>query len=98
MTLKLLVLPTFLAFSLIAAVDTKPVLWRDPGNIEQLDLHWGGGSAERAPKAPFTFIEEDVSGSKPKIRVKDHAGVTWTVKLAPPETAQNEVHAEIAAG
>ena len=80
-----------------APIDTKPVLWRSPGSVEHLDLFWGMGSTERAPKAPFVFVAEDTSGSKPKIQVKDEKGVLWTVKLAPQDPAQNEVHAEIAA-
>ena len=39
----------------------RAVLWRNPGNISQHDLRYGPGSAEMAPVAPFTFIEEDKS-------------------------------------
>ncbi|HEX5069008.1 MAG TPA: hypothetical protein VFV78_02230 [Vicinamibacterales bacterium] len=77
-------------------IDTH-VLWRDRGPIEKLDLFWGPGNAERAPKPPFTFVEEDRTGTKPKIEVTDAAGVKWTIKLAPVEPKGNEVHAEIAA-
>jgi len=80
-----------------AAVDTIRVLWRDPGPIARRDLYWGAGSAERAPKAPFTFVRENTSGTKPKIDVTDAAGVSWSVKLATLSPEQNEVHAEIAA-
>ena len=78
--------------------NADKVLWRDPGLISTLDLYWGVGSAARAPKPPFTFVQEDLSGTKPKIDVTDAAGVHWSVKLALPDAAhQNEVHAEIAA-
>jgi hypothetical protein len=77
--------------------DTTKLLWRDPGIVSQRNLFWGSGSAERAPKAPFTFLGEDASGSKPKINVRDANGVTWSVKLTPSTPGQNEVHAEIAA-
>src|SRR5688572_28039448 len=77
-----------------AAADTKHVVWRDPGAVEKLDLFWGMGSAKRAPQPPFAFVAEDSSGTKPKINVKDQAGVQWSVKLAPQNPAQNEVHAE----
>jgi hypothetical protein len=76
--------------------ETK-LLWRDPGPIAQRDLYWGRGSKERAPKPPFTFIKEDTSGNRPKLEVKDAAGVEWTAKLAGPDPLLNEVHAEIAA-
>jgi hypothetical protein len=77
--------------------DTTHILWRDPGPIAAKDLTWGVGSADRAPKPPFTFVKEDTSGTKPKIEIVDASGVEWTVKLAPAAAADNEVHAEIAA-
>jgi hypothetical protein len=88
--------------SLVPAVtpvsaDIEKVLWRDPGPIGGRDLYWGAGSAERAPKPPFRFVQENLSGTKPKLDVTDAAGVAWSMKLAPAETGKNEVHAEIAA-
>ena len=77
--------------------DATPVLWRDPGAIAQRDLYWGAGSKARAPRAPFTFVDEDTSGNRPKLTVKDAAGAQWTAKLAPKDPLLNEVHAEIAA-
>lgn len=78
------------------ASETK-ILWRDPGPIAKRDLYWGPGGKDRAPRPPFTFVSEDTSGSRPKVDVKDAAGVRWTAKLAPPDPLQNEVHSEIAA-
>ena len=80
-----------------AAEAESKILWRDPGPIAKRDLYWGKGSAARAPKPPFTFVEEDTSGSRPKLKVRDAAGVNWSAKLAPPDPLLNEVHAEIAA-
>jgi len=60
-------------------------------------VFWGAGSAARVPKAPFTFVTEDTSGTKPKIDITDAAGVKWSVKLPGDDPAGNEVHAEIAA-
>ena len=73
------------------------MLWRDPGSIASRDLYWGTGSADRVPKAPFTFISEDVSGTNPKVRVRDANEVEWSVKFAGTEPYKNEVHAEVAA-
>ena len=73
------------------------MLWRDPGAIASRDLFWGTGSADRAPKAPFTFISEDVTGTNPKLRVRDANEVEWSVKFAGTEAYKNEVHAEVAA-
>jgi hypothetical protein len=78
-------------------IEGMPVLWRDPNPIANRDMFWGSGSAARAPKAPFTFVSEDVSGTNPKVRVRDANQVEWSVKFAGTEPHKNEVHAEIAA-
>lgn len=80
-----------------AAAQQTPQLWRDPGAIAEKDLRWGVGSADRQPVAPYTFVKEDLSGSKPKIRITDANGVTWNVKFGGPEREKNEVHPEVAA-
>lgn len=80
-----------------AAQSATPVLWRDPGSIAQKNLHWGVGGADRQPAPPFTFVKEDLSGTKPKVRVTDANGVMWNVKFAGPQREKNEVNAEVAA-
>lgn len=72
--------------------DRNPVLWMDPGDVAAKDLFWGSGAAGRAPKAPFTFIEEDTDGTQPKVVVRDANGREWTAKFG------EEVHSSIAAG
>jgi hypothetical protein len=64
------------------------VIWRDPGNIAEKDLHYGPGAAHLAPAAPFTFLREVRSGESPKFEVRDARGVKWVVKLG--EEAQAE--------
>jgi len=91
-----------LAFVIASAVsgghaEEMRVLWRDPGSIETKDLFWGPGSADRAPKPPFTFVSEDDSGTKPKVDVTDAAGMSWTAKFASESKTGSEVHSEIAA-
>lgn len=71
-----------------AAPTGKPVLWRDPGAVERLDLVGGAAGRQGAPKPPFTFIEESLSGSNPKVKIKDASGVQWTMKFG------SEVNAE----
>ena len=66
----------------------KPVIWADPGAVENLDLAGGIGGRDRAPRPPFTFIEENLSGSNPKVKVSDANGVEWTAKFG------TEVNAE----
>jgi hypothetical protein len=65
------------------------VLWHDPGAVEKLDFRHGIGGEELAPKAPFTYEEEDFGGTTPKVKVKDANGRNWTVKFgveASPDT------------
>ncbi|MFY9611853.1 MAG: hypothetical protein WAU45_24970 [Blastocatellia bacterium] len=69
----------------------KPVLWEDRGEIAELDLYYGIGSEEEMPKPPFQFKGEDATGTNPKIKVIDAAGVKWNIKF------DEEVHAEVAA-
>lgn len=79
---------TLMAQALPAATGTvpkptptpKPLIWMDPGDVSKLDLVYGVGGKEQAPQPPFTFVEENLKGSNPKIRVKDAAGVRWSVK------------------
>jgi len=58
-----------------------PIIWRDPGDVAKLDFTYGFGGRDRAPKPPFAFIEENLSGSNPKVRVSDADGVKWSVKF-----------------
>lgn len=71
--------------------DPPQHLWTDPGSIASRDLFWGMGNEQRAPKGPFTFVEEKTSGTQPKIVVTDASATTWDVKFG------SEVHAEVAA-
>ncbi len=59
----------------------KPVIWQSPGAVEKLDLVGGSTGRAKAPKSPFTFVEESLSGSNPKVRVTDANGVRWTAKF-----------------
>src|SRR5688500_18952787 len=88
-------LSLFVACVLVSGVaeaqTAAGVIWRDPGPIASKDLRWGSGSESRAPKPPFTFVEENTKGTTPKIVVTDAAGVTWDVKF------EAEAHSEVAA-
>ena len=44
---------------LAAGPGRQYVLWHDPGSVETLDFRYGIGGEALAPKAPFTFVEED---------------------------------------
>jgi hypothetical protein len=58
----------------------RPIIWRDPGPVDRLDLANGPGGAKSLPTGPFTFVEEDKGGTNPKIKVTDAAGRNWGVK------------------
>src|SRR5437773_618966 len=65
-----------------------PMIWRDPGDVAELDFEGGPGGRAQAPKPPYTFIDENLSGTNPKIDVRDADDVKWSVKFG------DEVHAE----
>jgi hypothetical protein len=67
------------------------ILWRNPGRVESLDMAHGVGGTAKSPKAPFYFIEEDKSGSNPKIKVRDVRGKEWSLKWG--DEAKPEVFA-----
>lgn len=67
----------------------KYALWHDPGAVEEIDFRYGVGGPELAPKPPFAFIDEDMSGTGAKIKVKDANDRNWVVKFgseASPDT------------
>jgi hypothetical protein len=76
---------------------TRGVLWKDPGNIAAKDLFWGSGGPKGAPKPPFEFLEEDRSGTKPKVLVRDASGTEWNVKFRVNDPQGDEAPAEVAA-
>src|SRR2546427_8378243 len=56
------------------------ILWTDPGDVASLDFEYGIGGSEHQPQPPFHFLNEDFSGSNPKVNVTDRAGTKWNVK------------------
>ena len=62
--------------------DALPqILWRAPRNLTVQDWICGPDGCDQAPAPPFQFIKEDVSGTNPKISVRDSAGREWSVKF-----------------
>lgn len=78
-----------------AQPEGKPVLWKDPGDLNSRDLLAGPGGEEMKPDlSNLTFVSEDASGFSYGMRVKDGAGKTWVIKLgkeAQPETAASRL-------
>jgi hypothetical protein len=63
--------------------NAKEVLWHDPGDVGSLNLKYGIGGMDHVPdpNATYTFVEEDMNGTSPKLKVKDDHGVEWTAKM-----------------
>lgn len=63
--------------------DSHEAIWRDPGEISSLNMIYGIGGATDAPdpNAVYTFVEEDMNGTSPKVKVKDAQGVEWKLKM-----------------
>lgn len=57
------------------------VLWSDPGNVASLDFVYGAGGRRGTPNPPFQFVEEDMGGTNPKVKVRDGKGRSWSVKF-----------------
>ena len=74
-----------------SASRANHVLWRDPGDVAHLDFRYGIGGRAREPRPPFRFLKEDLSGSNPKVQVRDARGAVWSVKWS--EEARPEVFA-----
>lgn len=74
---------------------SRPVLWRDPGDIRSRNLFYGsGGKAHEPRREAMAFVKEDLDGTNPKFVVRDSEGVKWKVKLgveARPEVAASRL-------
>jgi hypothetical protein len=68
--------------------SVQAVIWRHPGEVSRLDLASGPGGPHGAPRAPFTFLEEHLTGSQPCVSVRDARGLKWRIKWG------DEVNAE----
>jgi hypothetical protein len=58
-------------------------LWRDPGRVDALDMTAGPGGPSQAPKPPYRFIEEHLTGTQPCVSVHDANGRRWRIKWGP---------------
>ncbi len=83
--------PLFGADVTLTIKGAGATLLRQPADVSALDVYWGPGGKEHAPKGQvFTFVKEDLNGTNPKYDVTDQDGVKWKIKLgaeAKPETA-----------
>ncbi len=72
-----------LGLPLAAAAVNSPgaVLWRDPGKPEEIDFAGTFDPDVHLPQPPFRFEREDLSGTQPKLFVRDVKGSNWNVKF-----------------
>ena len=73
-----------------ASIDLPAVLTHDAGDLAALDLVYGEGGKENAPdpNGTYTFVDEDLNQSQPKIDVTDEKGRTWRVKMGAESRAE----------
>ncbi|HYM00426.1 MAG TPA: hypothetical protein VEZ90_15840 [Blastocatellia bacterium] len=81
---------------IITEPEGHPLLWKEPVNIEGLDLFYGPGGRKGAPdlSGRFTYVGVDTHGTQKKIYVNDDKGREWIVKFGPearPETAATRI-------
>jgi hypothetical protein len=73
----------------------KPVMWREPADLESRNLLLGAGGEEMKPDiSKLTFIEQKTGGYSTKYRVRDAKGNEWIAKIgkeAQPDTAANRL-------
>jgi hypothetical protein len=84
---KILLLGALLTAAIASASDS-PILWRDSGPVESLDLASGPGGPDGAPQPPFVFEKEETSGTSAKVLVKDARGKKWMAKFGPEVKAE----------
>jgi hypothetical protein len=70
-----------LCCGVLQAQAVKRLLWHDPGDVSKIDLAGAVGTGILAPKPPFLFVKEDLSGTQPKVEVKDASGRIWVAKF-----------------
>lgn len=71
----------FLGLLLLAwSACAQPVLWQPPDNSVD---HWtcGPGGCANTPAPPFQLVKEELSGSNPKVTVRDKNGRQWSAKF-----------------
>ena len=73
----------------------KPVMWREPTDLESRNLLLGAGGDQMKPDiSKLTFIEQKTGGYSTKYRVRDAKGNEWIAKIgkeAQTDTAANRL-------
>jgi hypothetical protein len=74
-------LPCLLLALVVHAADAPRLLWRHPRTLTLEDWTCGSGGCGNGPRPPFRFLENDLSGSSPKVSVSDANGRQWSAKF-----------------
>jgi hypothetical protein len=73
----------------------KPVMWKEPADLENRNLVLGAGGEEMKPDiSRVTFVRDQTGGYSKKYRVKDAKGNEWVAKIgkeAQTDTAANRL-------
>jgi hypothetical protein len=72
----------------------KPVMWREPTDLESRNLLIGAGGDMKPDDTKLTFIKDQTGGYSKKYRVRDAQGNEWVAKLgkeAQSDTAANRL-------
>ena len=73
----------------------KPVMWKEPADLESRNLLLGAGGDQMKPDiTKVTFIEQKTGGYSTKYRVRDAKGNEWVAKIgkeAQTDTAANRL-------
>ena len=69
-------------YSAVAGINKRnAALWTEPSPARTRNLRYGVGGARLQPRAPYTLLKADESGTTPKVLVRDAAGRKWSVKF-----------------
>ena len=60
--------------------DAHAVLWSEPTDVERRDLFYGPGGRAHQPHGTFTFVREDLDGSRQKFEGRDADRMQWKAK------------------
>jgi hypothetical protein len=78
-----LILILLAGMPIMGAEAAVPVLWQDPGNVRARNFYYGPGGRQNVPVPPFRFVQEELGGTTPKVRVRDARKRVWIVKFGP---------------
>jgi len=68
-------------YALMSVSASAQLLWKEPQPANTSVWTSGPGGEETAPQPLFQFVKEKLTGTNPKVEVRDVNGRLWTVKF-----------------